>query len=836
MPNNKGPDKGTEVAGPTPATREGNVQQGFFHGIVKRAGRWLRLVSGLPLLSNDVVVKEYEGGPYMPAFLMHFFAGQFRVEVRKINRKALRGVKPVIKSDGPTVEPTPVKSEVLRFSTASEQYVVRIKGNNGWLARFKEIGLLIGNSKKMSKRLVELVRLSCMWLYRDAENALTVEVIDHEALGFPDCYVDGATAISKGLAIKCVKSNTLASRTWRARHIWAIRSGKTAVVQIRMMCELGLIKGNAVIVSKSKMNGYDVRTFWPNIKAEVRTTGWQWLTIEPTYGAIPVKSDDQTHAIYRRVNGLYDSTTLLQTLKFSLEQFFQDLKEGKRSEWMEKLADNADELLHEDEEDKHAPNRGMVQIIQETVAKLNKLGIPLLACQTLMFMSVRGLSLSVLGSEEQFRERFDREHQGQVWRDKDRHWFPVPWAYAAHVYTKEVLEIFGHKMPKGNQAFYHEATHSFVVPGWFFEKNLKNHGGPDLDDTVKVHIRQVRHKNGRIRTMAIIMRNPNDFGEWSMISIGKDVGPVFHAYTEEPPLVDLEELTKLVPQFTKLEKSLNIGTLPAVKNPPKLGPEFSIADETRIRHAAMGFPPGVGGTVIPKMIWNALLDQPIMDLVDLNENIIDVLQQGQGSTADTEAIKQWVEDVFYDLGVQLGFELDSFWFFTRMPDALIEQQGWKPADESLSPWVTLHREREFMTRKYISEMTDWLNEHIVMPDVLANMNFTSQEYTEGAQKLSKMRSDYLRIKADYGVDGWVQWLNSKLASADEKKGEEYTDRLILLLAQRSIVAKKANPKRNHDQWLYQFSVKSTQQPVDWFVRALKRVQDGTYNWSQTDQP
>ena len=835
--NNKVPDEGTEAAGPTPATRERDVRKGFFHGIVKRAGRWLRLVSGAPILPQDEVVEEFEGGPYAPAFLMHFFAERFRVEVRKVNQKALKRNQGSLISDGPVVLPTPISSEVIRFSTASEQYVVRIKGNNGWLASFKEIGLLIGNSKKMSKRLVELVRLSCMWLYRDAKNALSVEVIDHKALGFPDSYVDGATAISKGLAIKCVKSNTSASRTWRARHIWAIRSGKTAVVQIRMICELGLIKGNAVIVSKSMMNGFDVRTFEPNIKTEVRSSGWQWLTIEPTYGAIPVKSDDQTHAIYRRVSGLYDSASLLDTLQKSLEQFFQDLKDGKRSEWMEKLADNADELLHEEAEEKHGRDRGMVQLIQEAVAKLNRLGVPLLASQTLLYMSARGLKLSLLGDEEVFEERFKRGQLGEVWRDKDRHWFPVPWAYAAHVYTKEVLEIFGYKMPKANNGFYHEATHSFVVPGKFFEANLKNHGGPDLDDTVKVHIRRVRRKNGRIQTMAIIMRNPNDFGEWSMISIGKDVGPVFHNYDEEPPLVDLEELTQLVPQFTKLEKSLRIGTLPARKNPPKLGPEFSLSDEARIRLAAMGFPPGVGGTVIPKMIWNALLDQPIMDLVDLNENIIDVLQQGQGSTADTEAISNWVADVFLDLGKQMGFELDPFWFYTRMPSPIVEDQGWKPREVSDSSWVTLHRERESMARKYISEMMTWLNQQIVMPDVLANIDFTNQEYATGAAKLHEVRSKYRSVVKAQSTDAWVRWFSAKLADTDEKKGEEYTDRLILLLAQRSIVAKKTNPRYNYDQWLYSFSTKSEQHPIDWYVRALKRVQNGTYNWFRsTNQP
>jgi hypothetical protein len=171
-----------------------------------------------------------------------------------------------------------------------------------------------------------------------------------------------------------------------------------------------------------------------------------------------------------------------------------------------------------------------------------------------------------------------------------------------------------------------------------------------------------------------------------------------------------------------------------------------------------------------------------------------------------------------------------------MPKPIIEEQGWEADEAEDSSWITLHRERESMARKYIKEMTEWLNSQIVMPEVLANINFTNQEYTNGSAKLAKVRSDYQRIVKEQSTDAWVRWFSGKLAAsdADDKRGEEYTDRMILLLAQRAIVMKKANSRSNYDQWLYSFSTKSEQHPVDWYIRALRRVQDGTYDWFRSN--
>ena len=589
----------------------------LFHGIINSVSGWIRVLTGVELLPEAKVVEEFNSGFYRPAFLEHFFPSKYRVEVRSIHGKSFQGFN----SSSP-VNSAEYASEVIRWSTASDQYSIRIKDSNGWLSSFKDIGLNIRNSKKMSKRLVELVRMTSAWTYRDASNQLKVEVIDYEKLGYPDCYVDGISAISKSLAIECILSNKQATNQWRAQQIRDIRKGKTACVIFRMITPDGLIKGNALVLPDSMMNGMDVRTFQPNIKAEISTSGWQWVSIEPTYGAIPVKSDDLTHAIYRHVQGLYDDNTLMASLEGMLNQFFQDLKDGKRSEWLNKLAENADNILHDEEAvQRYRSERGLVGLIQLAVAEMHQLGIPVTSSQTLMYLSVNGLRKQMLGDNK----------PNTVWADKTRHWFPVPWAYAAHVYTAEVLNLFGFNVKAGMVGSYHKQTHSFVVPGKFFQENLANHGGPDLDDTVKVHIRNVI-SNGHAKKMAFILRNPNDFGEWSMIPVSSD-GPVFHAYGEIPT-VHMNELTLQVPQFSKLQNSLNIGSLPCISQASKLNDEFSLADEQRVRQASQSFPAGVGGTVIPKMIWYGVTNGIMRDLVAPNEDIIDALQQGQAGPQD----------------------------------------------------------------------------------------------------------------------------------------------------------------------------------------------------------
>lgn len=366
-----------------------------------------------------------------------------------------------------------------------------------------------------------------------------------------------------------------------------------------------------------------------------------------------------------------------------------------------------------------------------------------------------------------------------------------------------------------------------MVPGAFFKKNFSNHGGPDLDDTVKVHIRRIRMENGRVQRMAFILRNPNDFGEWSMIPVD-GIGPVFHNYGEQPPLVELGELTKNVPQFSKLRRQLNIGSLPAITNPRQRGEEFSLEDEAAVRQASQMFPAGTGGTVIPKMIWYAELGTYIPNLVASNEDIIDVLQQGQATEEDVNLIKAWVDQTFMQMRDKLDGKMSPFWYYTRLPRSVGEEMGWEPSSEDNCSWVRLHRDRELMIREYLDEMMKWLNANIVMPEVLANITWTPEELQSSPRELSNLITAF-RMSNKSPVP-WAETFVSILKESDEKFGEERTDRKVLRLAYQAIVTKKRDSRNNYDQWLYSFNNKDGDLPYTYYVRALKRIQNGTYNW------
>lgn len=772
-----------------------------FHGIVRRGKTWFRLLTSAPLLEGDEVLEEFASGSYEPAFLNHFFPEKYRLEVRKIHTKRWA----FIYSASAALSNHIFSSEDIRWSTSSDQYVLRIKGSTGWLSSLNSIGLYLKNSKKMSKRLAELSRLACAWLF-DEEGSIKVGMPIHK---FPTEYVDGISAISRNLAIRCIKSNTNASPSWRAKQIWKIHSGQTAVVEFRMLTPYGLIKGNALVLPSKQMQGYDVLTFEPNIKPEVYTSGWQWITINPSYGTIPVKSDDLSHSIYWRVKSLYDDATLMNSLKGMLAAFFEDVKSGKRSEWLTKLTENQDSILHENVEEKFNSDRGLIYHIQHAVSRLHKLGVPLTASQTLMFLSVNGLKDQLL-TKKKIEDEAGNYRMLESWEDKTRHWFPVPWAYAAHVITQEVLQIFGFPVTTKPWGFFHEKTHCFVVPGEFFKENYSNHGGWDQDDTGKILIRTVKGQLG-----ALILRNPNAFGEWSFIPVVKP-GPVFHTYTDDPPELDMDELKMLVPQYSEVLDTLRVGELPGNKS-LVLGRTYSRDDEDRVRSASMLFPAGTGGATIPKMLHAALVGGHIEDQVCSNEDTIDTLQTGSGTPEDIALIARNVDDTFEIIAEETGGKIDAFWYYTRMFEALAERFNMYPGDIDESRWVKLHREREAAVKASIAQMAQWLNQNVEMPDVVKNIEFTPAETASMKEELARIK----RLRAS--TKEWAIDFAKMLERSDEQMGEEYTNRKILILVRASFDAKEKYPTANHDQWLYSFSAKSEKQPVDWFIRALEAL-------------
>jgi hypothetical protein len=114
-------------------------------------------------------------------------------------------------------------------------------------------------------------------------------------------------------------------------------------------------------------------------------------------------------------------------------------------------------------------------------------------------------------------------------------------------------------------------------------------------------------------------------------------------------------------------------------------------------------------------------------------------------------------------------------------------------------------------------MTDWLNVNVMMPDVLANIDFSEEEIERGLNKVAK-----LNIQAK-STPKWADVFSETLAKADADSGEDRVNRQILLLAYCSLLAKHSNPMGNHDRWLFAFTAKG-HSPTEWYIRALKALE------------
>ena len=797
----------------------------FFHGIVKynnqtAEGGNMRVITTMPLTEMDESVEEeFKQGGYSFAFLDTFFPQGYRVEVRDLDQS-----ETAMPRDKALLEDDITPDTVIRWSTADNQFNIIVNDNNGWLDAFNKIGLIIGNSKKFAKRSQEFARQSCMYgLYQD----LDVEIMDPADLGVDEKYVDGISAVSRTIMVNMIENNQNVSDEWKESMIRRVESGKMSIVQLRVLTPHGLIKGNAIVLPDKMMNGYDIRTFTPNVKAEIKTTGWYWATAEASYGKLPLMSDDLTLAIYRDVMGVIDPWLMLSTTQNALNELVHNYKNGSDSDWRKEVAMNID-----NEDDMNPNKKSMIKRIDQLADKLNEIGLGVESSQLLMYLKARGVAMmfGILdgnGTNMPLGDAVTQRGTGTR--------MPVPFAYRAHIMTREVLEIFGYKFNnKGMQGFYHDKTHCFVVPGEFFVENYPNHGGPDLDDSINVMIRDFVNAQGKRSYKALLMRNPNDFGEWSAIPVApSEVEHCYHTYGNVPTVIEAELRAK-VEQLDIMLKNDRINytydALPGASG-LTIGDVYSIKDEVRMRESASAMPGGTGATVLPKMLTYAITGEVITNQLVSNEQIIDAVQQGLGTPADMKLITDSGDDFYRHIRTWLGRtdgRIDQYWTRTkRVPMRVGLQFGfWGAnysfvADKEDSPLLQTMLVREAIVREAYRELLEWANAPH-MPACIANMAMDTEERKLAATEFAQITEWFYAVTASGTTKDWAKKLVETLEKSDKEKGEAYTDRKILRLFRQGFIAKTARPMGNHDKWLFVVNPELDQLPIDWLIRAYQR--------------
>jgi hypothetical protein len=825
MENNPKPETPTTTGGnsvepQTTTTEEVNT---MFHGMVRIGNSDLiRVATNVPLMSRDTVDEQFNNGVYSFALLDRFFPQGYRLEVRRVMDNKV-GMEGPLGAYNPATD----KKVAIRWSNASHQFNLMIKGNNGWLDALEQAGFIIGNSKKFIKRAQEFVRQTSAFMYSDE---LNIQIINPDEIGLDEKAVDGISAISRSMAMQMFLNNPNASIDWMQDKVSQIDEGKMVIVSLRALTPHGLIKGNAIIVPDEQMHGFDIRTFTPNVKAELKTNGFYWATIEPSYGRLPLKSDDLTMSIYKNVAGLVDPALLLTSMQEAVTKMVADIKTNKidQNDWVQTVIDNTGMTEHLDDNIKDKPS--MIKSIDQLGKRLAEAGLGIDVSQLLMYLKANGFGrmFGVIDKNNRvvpYGLTYKATNNGT--------WFPVPYAYRAHIMTRDALEVFGYKLPKDKgQGFYHHKTHCFVVPTEFFIENYTNHGGYDLDDTINVMIRRVVDSTGNVALKAFLLRNPNDSGEWSMIPVSdKEVGNAFHTYGQVP-MVNEDQLRAKVPQLSDLINNCTIRyrykELPGVSS-LTVGSQFGPDDEQRVRLSIEKLPGGTGSTVLPKMLTYAVTDSYIKVQLVSNEQIIDAVQQGLADAVDMSLISDSNEDYYKGIKrwlVANNGKMDYYWADTRIQPKTAAKYGFMEhiASKQESMMMELMLTRETIVRTAFAELLEWANNEMVMPEAIAAMEFSSEELKATPGEFNTIME---LMRATNPSKLWASKLVKMLAKSDEMYGEEATDRKVLRLYRQSFIAKKANPRANWDKWLFAVDPSINQLPVDWFIRAYTRLVAGS---------
>jgi len=780
--------------------------------------RYMRIITNYNNGLEDFEIKP--NGSYSFAFLDHFFGDvAYRVHVMPL----FVGGEP---NTDLFTEDDVTDNVVIRWSNADKQYTISIADNIGWLDKLNQIGLVVRNSKKMAKRLQELVRHTAAYKHFDT---LKIEVMDPAVLGVDEKFVDGISAISRSFAIDLYINNKNASDAFVEEKIKAIENGRITVVSLRVLTPSGLIKGNAIIMPDKMMNGYDIRTFTPNVKAELSTNGWYWATIEPQFSRSPLKTDDLTMAIYHGVKGIVDPQLLIDTLKVVVADQADKTINGDPNDWIRQVRQYA----QLDKDDLNAESFTLTKTVDKLADRLEEIGLTIESSQLLMYLKALnfGQMYGIVDKNAQFVEK------GEAFLQDNGTWMPVPYAFRAHIMTREVLEIFGFKFKnKVYEGFYHEESHCFVVPGEFFVANYKNHGGPDLDDTINVMIRQFVTNDGANSLCAFLLRNPNDFAEWSEIPVSpKQLEYCYHKIGDIPT-VSWEDLNARVPKLTDLlannEITYQYPALPGASS-LVLNTIYDISDEKRNRQTSLLMPGGTGATVLPKIIYYAIIGKFIPEQLTSNEQLIDAVQQGIATPDDIELIRAASEQIYADVKLALTRNecalIDSYWAETRITYPANKQhkfwgKGYSYAlDRKDSMFIQLFNEREEIVRSAFAELNEWANNPHA-PSKL--MNMADPGYKRAAIEFNKIMALYHAATAkDTGgkVKNWAGEFVKILENSDRTKGEEYTDRKILRLWRHAFEMKRVKPKANWDKWIFVVDTTLDKLPIDWLIRAYKRL-------------
>lgn len=383
---------------------------------------------------------------------------------------------------------------------------------NGWMSNLNALGYEAKGGGKAAKRIKSFHRPTLINAHYDNLNIKIVEPIEYTKYLFDqdapeynndddlERLLDGCFVVSDRIMRQGIENlpvyephNTNDTEEYYydpniRRHLQKFLAN-SKVFNARILCRLGVIKGN-MIVSSNLPIGVDVITSRANIKKEVTYSNGYRLLAEPQGPKSRVITDDQTVINFPK---LFRKADMEMWLKEEYEKMFQDAVNGKllqnwKSIYTRMWRDS------EDIEDKEVQAR-------------------------LSYVAFRWVSagLSITASPWLF-ENMAISHAMPLQKR-----IPIPCSVYEQIISQSIAKMAGYDInvsPGTIKRIDEIGVHVVDDIDWL--EMYESHGGHDADDFFKLFYRQVEGGDLDGEKVVIAIRSPNGKGEYSVFKYVED--------------------------------------------------------------------------------------------------------------------------------------------------------------------------------------------------------------------------------------------------------------------------------------------------------------------------
>lgn len=606
--------------------------------------------------------------------------------------------------------PELINSSTFAWANASHTFFLMVDSEDKNFT-LSALGLEALDSKKTTKRLQEITRITQMHLSGDMSDISMKMLTQADLNNQPELFFDGVIAIRKTFAVKSCFA--MPDGYEKRKKIAKINRKTIGRLIARLTCEFGLIKGLAIVCDDDQLDA-DIVFHESALKKELFTNDGRWHFTAFEHPHLHTATWDM-QTMFNNHTWLMTEERFSSDLNLIIRDYVASLEDGKLPDWLLERSPTA----HGDDS-VPATTEHITDAWKKAYQRWQIAGLDIGAAANISHMAFGSLVNQMKSTVK-----------------KGRWWVPMSNAFMATVNTWEALKYVANEdMPedKRNVVFFDD-RYGVVIPGYRFVETAELHDTWDQDgDQAKFVWIKLWSSNDVVTQvmkdscvidkdlvvpateseaidMCVVIRSPNGPGGYSIERFDAETMPWLRKAEDRIQVIDLGTATAPMPI---LLQNVKTGKIPT--SAQHTGHLMSRDNALGMLLAQLDNP-GVGRYANLVMAWSAIFGPSYPTQLPANGNdIIDALQQ----TADPASFGyiadgvEYAETLLLRKAEELGVPVDSFVFQTRFSGVMKQRMhnhttidGDKELSKLVVPGKFARMHEAYL--KTVNELQDKLN-------------------------------------------------------------------------------------------------------------------------------